>query len=110
MLSFEADTNREALYSTHFNSPAMKTFLKAALPHMATDLDLSYWTHVAGFIDADDKAGKDWEEREERECGVMYDVKIICKKGESGVVKDRLVRVAEGVEDDGSNGVDLDGF
>jgi quinol monooxygenase YgiN len=105
MFSFQAYTDREALYSTHFNSPAMKTFLKAAMPHMATDLDLSFWTHVAGFIDADDKLGKDWEEREERECGVMYDVKIICKNGMRVVVKERLVRLAEGMEDDGSKGV-----
>ncbi|KAK4924666.1 hypothetical protein LTR49_008349 [Elasticomyces elasticus] len=53
VLAFEVYGCREHkdLYETHLNSPAMGKFLSIVPGHTTTDLDLSHYEAVAGFLD-----------------------------------------------------------
>lgn len=68
----------------------MGQFIKNALPVMSTGFDLSHYGAVGGFLDAPGNS---------RECGVMYDTKIVAKSAEArAVLKDRLVALAKNIE------------
>jgi quinol monooxygenase YgiN len=82
----------QSLYDTHFNSPAMQQFLEGALPVMSTGFDLSHYSAVGGVPDAPGDG---------RQCGVMYDIKIVAKSPEArAVLKDRLAALAKKIEAD----------
>ncbi|KAK5713093.1 hypothetical protein LTR15_011455 [Elasticomyces elasticus] len=70
MLAFEVYGCREDLYETHLNSPAMGKFLSIVPGHTTTDLDLSHYEAVAGFLD---------REGDQQECAIMLDIRIACK-------------------------------
>ncbi|KAK5680758.1 hypothetical protein LTS10_006514 [Elasticomyces elasticus] len=93
MLAFEVYGCREEykdLYGTHLNSPAMAEFLSIVPAHTTTDLDLSHYEAVAGFLDRDG---------DKKECAIMLDVRIACKPAaaRANVVKhmQRLTSVAQ---------------
>lgn len=68
----------------------MQQFLKGALPVMSTGFDLSHYTAIGGFLDAPGDA---------RQCGVMYDTKIVAKTPEArAVLRDRLATLAKKME------------
>lgn len=70
MLAFEAYRAREDLYDVHLQSDVMQGhFLPAAGAAMATGLDLTHYTAVAGFLD---RGGL------KTEAGIMHDVQIAC--------------------------------
>lgn len=69
MLAFEIYGRREDLYSVHLNSPAMATFLKSIEPTTTTNLDLSHYRLIAGFLDLPGDM---------TEADVMQDIKITC--------------------------------
>lgn len=92
MLSFEIYANREALYETHFHSPAMKEFLEKTPLTMTTGFDITHYEEVAGsFLD---KPG------DRRECAIMYDSRIKCKPGKRDVVLDKFSALARTIESD----------
>ncbi|KAK3638167.1 hypothetical protein LTR56_013196 [Elasticomyces elasticus] len=83
MLAFEVYGCREEykdLYGTHLNSPAMAEFLSIVPAHTTTDLDLSHYEAVAGFLD---------REGDKQECAIMLDVRIVCK---SAVARANVVK------------------
>jgi len=67
----------------------MGEFQKGALPVMSTGFDLAHYSKIGGFLDATGNS---------RECGVMQDIRIICKSAEARkVAKARLGALAEAV-------------
>lgn len=82
--------SHKGLYETHFNSPAMAEFQKGALPVMSTGFDLAHYGELGGFLDAPGDG---------RQCGVMQDIRIVCKSPEARkVAAARLQALAKSVE------------
>ncbi|KAJ0341911.1 hypothetical protein COL154_005978 [Colletotrichum chrysophilum] len=70
LFAFEIYSSREDLYDVHLKSETMTTsFLPAALPVMATGLDLVHYDVAGGFLDRSDRKA---------ECGIMEDTQIRC--------------------------------
>jgi len=69
----------------------MGTFLGNVLQIMTTGLDLMHYHAFAGYLD---------KPNDKRECGVMQDVRIVCKSGEArNSVVAKLHALAKAVED-----------
>ncbi|KAJ2906623.1 hypothetical protein MKZ38_000878 [Zalerion maritima] len=100
MFAFEAYTNRDGLYETHLESPAMSKFLANALPTMATGLDLMHYSLSSGFLAPPSRP-------EPEPCGIMHDTRILATSPASrDVLLSRLAAIAKVVEkDDGKTGV-----
>jgi hypothetical protein len=96
MFAFEIYGKREDLYTTHFNSPAMKEFLPAIPDTMTTGLDLRHYEDVGGFLD---------RFNDRRECEIMTDVRINCKAEARNNVLSKLNTLAEKIKSDGSGDV-----
>lgn len=80
----------QGLYQTHFKSAAMGNFTKKALPVMSTGFDLAHYSDIGGFLDAPGDG---------RQCGVMQDIRIICKSPEARkTAAERLVKIAKTLE------------
>jgi len=89
MFAFEIYADREALYTTHFSSPTMATFLSKIPETMTTGLDLSHYEDVGGFLD---------RYNDKRECEVMVDVRITCNDSETRAkVLGKLSSLAEDI-------------
>lgn len=74
----------------------MGQFLKGALPVMSTGFDLSHYSAIGGFLDAPGDS---------RQCGVMYDTKIVAKSAEArALLKQRLATLAKKIEADNDAG------
>lgn len=58
------------MLATHFNSPVMGEFLQSIPPTTTTNLDLSHYEDIGGFLD---------RTNEKKECEIMVDVRINCK-------------------------------
>ena len=70
ILAFESYKSRSDLYDVHFQSDVMQgDFLPKALPAMSTNLDVTHFSAVGGFLD---RTGR------KTECGVIQDVRIRC--------------------------------
>ncbi|KAF4989816.1 hypothetical protein FDECE_14585 [Fusarium decemcellulare] len=70
MLAFESYRSKADIYDVHLKSEVMtKTFLPVAVPAMTTNLDLTHFAAVGGFLDFSGK---------KTECGLIHDVKIQC--------------------------------
>ncbi|KAF4460822.1 hypothetical protein FALBO_12382 [Fusarium albosuccineum] len=70
MLAFESYRSKADIYDVHLKSEVMtKTFLRVAVPAMTTNLDLTHFAAVGGFLDFGGK---------KTECGLIHDVKIQC--------------------------------
>ncbi|KAL5362256.1 hypothetical protein BJX96DRAFT_176992 [Aspergillus floccosus] len=95
MFAFEAYDKRESLYTTHFNSPAMRQFLSDAWPAMSTGFDLQHYEAIGGNLDI---------QGDSRECGIMHDTLIVCKSPEArGRVVKRLTALADSLAGESAN-------
>ncbi|KAI9878050.1 MAG: hypothetical protein M1830_002065 [Pleopsidium flavum] len=88
MLAFEAYNERSDLYSVHFHSPAMDTFLSKIPATMTTGLDLTHYEDVGGYLD----------KAEMKECGIIYDTRITSAQGKRDEVLASLTGLAKWVE------------
>ncbi|KAF2691947.1 hypothetical protein K458DRAFT_354097 [Lentithecium fluviatile CBS 122367] len=69
MFAFEVYGKREDLYATHLASSAMAKFLNAIPASTTTNLDLSHYRYVAGFLDLPGN---------KQEAEIIQDIRITC--------------------------------
>lgn len=88
MFAFEIYADRQALYTTHFSSATMATFLSKIPETMTTGLDLSHYEDVGGFLD---RYG------DKQECEAMVDLRITCNPAMRVKVLEKLTLLAKDI-------------